>query len=448
MVQFLRSHIRWVSLPILAAMLALMGVSLLSVRGAEQAAVRSTAQAAGVAVAAGKPAPTVNPFVLGVTQKQAKFCLVALAGFFVASVVPYERIGRSSYLWFVLTLALLALVLFLPSNRNTQRWINFGPLQFQPSELAKITFVMALAWYLRYRDTYRQWRGLIWPFVMMTVPAVLILKEPDLGTTLLLPPTLLLMLFMAGARLRHLAVILGLAALAIFAPVPQRPDHIADRDVLADRQALAYWQGSFRGQEYLLVPGAVAAIGHHHQLIRIVGWLGQNDPSLSSDVSLQLRRSVMTIGSGGLLGHEQESDSDFVLNMLPEDHTDFILAVIGGKWGFLGCIGVLAIYLVIFVCGSEIAAMTYEPFGRLLAVGVLALLWTQIFINAAMAMGLLPITGMTLPLISYGGSSMMINGIALGLLVNVGRRPKAATGRKPFEFGRDETRSLGPLFDG
>jgi cell division protein FtsW (lipid II flippase) len=123
--------------------------------------------------------------------------------------------------------------------------------------------------------------------------------------------------------------------------------------------------------------------------------------------------------------------------MLPDDHTDFIFSVVGGQWGFFGCASVLVLYGIIFLFGADVAVSTPDPFGRLLAVGVLALLAAQIFINIGMAMGLMPITGMTLPLVSYGGSSLLVNCVALGLLVNVGRHRPMTLAPRPFEFDGD-----------
>jgi len=162
-------------------------------------------------------------------------------------------------------------------------------------------------------------------------------------------------------------------------------------------------------------------------LQRIRGWVAGD--------GYQLRQSITILGAGGLGGGAQLDWTNVYFLTLPEDHTDFIYAVIGGRWGFVGCAGVVVLYVIIFVCGAEIAALTHDPFARLTVVGVLALLFSQIFINVGMTMGLLPITGMTLPLVSYGGSSMLVNGLALGLLVNVGLHRPILLGRRPFEYG-------------
>jgi cell division protein FtsW (lipid II flippase) len=281
------------------------------------------------------------------------------------------------------------------------------------------------------------------PFVMTVVPMALILKEPDLGTSLLFMPTLFIMLFMAGAKIRHLLGIIALAALLIFLPVPKRMNsQSAPADVAAQRQALAYWHND----EYMLLALPLAYM-EPHQLSRIDGWLRQDDPAVRKNKGYQLHESMVILGSGGLTGRKGWNESDSFLKILPEDHTDFIFSVVGGQWGFMGCAAVLVLYAIIFLFGVEIATATNDAFGRLLAVGVLAMLFTQLVINVGMTMGLMPITGMTLPFISYGGSSLVVNCAAIGLLVNVGQHRPRLLSRRPFEFGERQEKpvAFGPL---
>jgi rod shape determining protein RodA len=189
-----------------------------------------------------------------------------------------------------------------------------------------------------------------------------------------------------------------------------------------------------------------------HQLARVDGWLRQSDPRLrTTSKGYQLHQSMTVLGAGGLAGRRGWNDADAFFRMLPDDHTDFIFSVVGGQWGFVGCTGVLLLYALLFVCGVEIASATSDAFGRMLAVGVLAMFFTQLVVNAGMTMGLMPITGMTLPLISYGGSSLLANCAALGLLVNVGQARPISLGRRPFEFGRRREKPpapFGPLAEG
>ena len=267
--------------------------------------------------------------------------------------------------------------------------------------------------------------------------------EPDLGTSLLFLPTLLFVVFMAGARLTHLLGVCAAAAVLIFLPVPNRITGRMNAVEVADRRVLAYSSVQYRGTEYL-ISAAPLAVMEHHQIRRIDGWLRQNDQSVKMNKGFQLHQSKMILGAGRVTGRGKWRDADICFRMLPDDHTDFIFSIIGGQWGFVGCIAVLFLYGVIFLFGAEIAVATYDPFGRLLAIGVLAMLFSQVLINVGMTMGLTPITGMTLPLVSYGGSSLVVNCAALGLLVNVGQRRPILLARRPFEYGEKKEKPPAP----
>ena len=387
-------------------------------------------------VLAVQTAQRADPQVLaGYTSKQVVFCVLAVCGFLLASLVPYPRIGQMAYGLFILTLGLLVLVLFLPPIRECRRWIDIKIFLVQPSELAKLSFILALAWYLRYRQNYRTVVGLIPPFLLTVLPVVLILREPDLGTSLLLFPILFFMIFLAGAKLRHLLSVIAAAVLLAFLPVVQDVTDLPAADA-ADRQALSYWSYTREGRRRVVI-AAPLALMKYYQLSRVDGWLRQADPRIAMTKGYHVHQSIVFLGSGGLSGRTEEQDSGLHLRMLPEDQTDFIFTVVGGQWGFLGCLGVLALYGVILACGGFIAATSEDALGRLVAVGVLALLSAQVFVNIGMTIGLLPVTGMTLPLVSYGGSSMVVNGLALGLLANVGMRRRAIFGKQPFEFSDD-----------
>jgi len=403
----MRAYLGGMTWAILLAMLGLMAVSLLSIHAAESADPKDLS---------------------GYTFRQTVYIVVALGAFVAASLTPHQRVGRWAYVLYGLNLSLLVLVLFLPETRGSRRWINLKVFNIQPSELMKVTYIITLATYLKSRENYRRLWGLLPPLLLTLVPAALILKEPDLGTTLLLFPTLFFMLFMAGARMRHLVATLAVAAIVIFAPVPKRlPDAAA-----ATTDPLVYGSVVVGGSRYELKALPLPVI-KDHQRNRIEGWLRQSDDRVAANEGFQLQQSLLVLGSGGLAGRHGDPAMMHYINVLPDDHTDFIFAVIGGRSGLVGCIGVMLLYLAIFICGVEIASLTQDAFGRMLAIGVLSLLFVQIFINVGMTMGVMPITGMTLPMISYGGSSMIANAVALGLLVNVGRRRPILLGRKPFD---------------
>jgi len=376
-----------------------------------------------------------------VLHRQFVFSLVAVLAAVAVAVPHYRVLGRYSYAVYFGTLVLLGAVFLFPPVNFAHRWIWLGPLSLQPSELAKLSFIILLAWYLRMGDHYRKLLGLAVPFVLTFVPMGLVLIEPDLGTSLLFLPTLYIMLFMAGAKLRHLLGIVGLATVLLLLPVPHTiPKEMKSAERL-DRQALAYWHDKDTGRA---VSAAPLVKMKRHQVSRIVGWLRQDQQRVIQGTGYQLHQSKMVLGAGCLTGQKKDSLVHEYFRMLPDDHTDFIFSVVGGQWGFVGCLVVLVCYGVIFVFGVEIAVSTYDPFGRLLAVGVMALLFSQLFINTGMTMGLMPITGMTLPMISYGGSSLVVNCMALGLLVNVGQRRPMLLGKRPFEFGEKKEKPPSP----
>ena len=413
----LRQYLRYTSWPIIAAMVALMVAGVLAIRVSEGG----------------------DPGLRGYATKQLTFAGMAIAAFVAATLVPYQKVGRAAYPLFALTLALLIVVFWCGPVRDVHRWIDLKVFKVQPSELAKLSYIVLLAWYLRAGDRYRTLRGLLVPFVLTILPLALILKEPDLGTALLFLPTLYFMLFMAGAKLRHLLGVVGIATVLVLLPVPQRLPAGMGAKEQQIRRALAYWSGD----EHIVTAAPLARM-EPHQIVRIAGWLRQGDESLQVGVGYQLYKSKMILGAGCFRGRREWNDADSYFRMLPDDHTDFIFSVIGGQWGFVGCLGLLACYAVILVFGFEIASITNDAFGRLLAVGVLALLVSQVFINVGMTMGLMPITGMTLPLVSYGGTSLVVNCAALGLLVNVGQRRPMLLNRRPFEYGPKKEKPPAP----
>jgi rod shape determining protein RodA len=442
MLNALRQYLRYTSWPVIMAMVGLMIWGICAIQVSEEAGALSFARGSGSAH----------------WKTQLIYWVPALIVFVLMSIIPYRKIGRAAYVLFGITLVvLLALVAIprilgeghslvaaiLPGIRGAHRWIKVGPIQIQPSELAKLTYIILLAWYLRYGDHYRKISGLVVPFVLTLIPMVLILKEPDLGTSLLLLPTLYVMLFMAGAKLRHLLGIIAIASAVVFMPIPIKAPLDTQDPETKTRRALAYGSFASGGDDYILC-AAPLVLMKSHQLKRIDGWLRQEESGIVRGIGYQLHQSKMIMGSGRWTGRSDWNTTSTYFQMLPDDHTDFIFSVIGGQWGLVGCLGVLFLYGIIFLFGVEIAIVTYDPFGRLLAVGVLALLASQILINIGMTVGLGPITGMTLPLISYGGSSLVVNCAALGLLVNVGYHRPILLSRRPFEHGQKRNRPPAP----
>ncbi len=323
---------------------------------------------------------------------------LAIPALIAAAWVPYRSLRPVSYLLFGATIVLLLLVFLMPARGGARRWIPLGLFDMQPSELAKLTFILALSHYLMYRRNFRRFLGLFTPFLLTLIPLVLVLKEPDLGTALLFLPMLLAMLLAAGARLRHLMLI-GMMGVAV-TPV--------------------LWLGM-----------------NAEQKSRVVSLLTQveNGPVPRGD-GYHLYQSKRMLSLGGTWGSELSGMpvDDPAAYHLPAARTDFVFCLIGERFGLFGSLLTLTIYAVLVVKGLAIAHSTREPFGRLLATGIVTLLATQAIINTGMTVGLMPITGMTLPLVSYGGSSLLATAIALGLLINVAIRPGYEVTAEPFRF--------------
>ena len=316
----------------------------------------------------------------------------------------------------------------IPSSR-ARRWIRFPGFQIQPSEFAKVAYVLFLAWYLRFRENYRGLLGLIGPFGLAVVPMVLILLEPDLGTVVLLMPILLLMLFLAGAKARHLLGVL----LACVIAVP-----IMFQCVMRPYQRMRVLGPFFQSEpirDWVL---------QHDRLLGVIGIDAAQVRRWDLEKGYQLDQSKIAIGSGGVRGYLDEAHVTY-LRLLPDRHNDLIFSVIGNQWGLLGALVVLTCFGVIAVVGLEIAAGTDDPFARLLVVGLTATLTVQGLLNLGVAVGLTPTTGMTLPFVSFGGSSMLTSFVAVGLIINVAQRRPVILAPKPFEFDRPRARA--PLLE-
>lgn len=368
--------------------------------------------------------------------KQSAFILVGLAVSASILVIGYHHVGRYAYALFLFALILLAVPvaaklthqtfggLVTPRN-GAYRWISFPGFQLQPSEFMKIAFIVALAWYLRHRDSYRRFTGLLLPILGSAVPAVLILLQPDLGMVIVLIPVLLAMLYMAGARLGHLSLIVLVGL--VMAPLAWDRIHGYQRQ----RITAVLLQSDALRREIIDNPEPFRKLATRRQALE---W--------KAGSGYQLVHSKNAVGSGGLLGHGWGRGVYVENPLLPDRHNDFVIAVVGHQWGFAGCLLILAAFTTIVVAGAVIASATVEPFGRLLAVGVVALYASQVVINVGMAVGLMPITGMTLPFVSYGGSSLLTNLVAAALLISVSQHRPYLLSTKPFEYAPKRDRGM------
>ncbi|MCH8823292.1 MAG: rod shape-determining protein RodA [Planctomycetes bacterium] len=337
------------------------------------------------------------------------FIFVGIVAACVVAVPHYKWARVFSYPFLILVLLMLIFVLipFVPDSivrpRNgARRWISLVVTDFQPSELAKIAYVVALASYLRFRSNYRRLGGLMLPLALTFIPMGLVLIEPDLGTALLFLPTLFAMLVAAGAKLRHimLVVILGLSLAPAMYP--------------------------------LLKP---------HQANRIKALYAQiiGDPQYENGIGYQGARAMTLTGAGQLTGAgERHGAALITFNKLPEDHNDMIFAVVACRWGMMGALVIWGLFITLVGGGLLVAAQTKDPFARLVPVGISALLLAQMTINTGMTIGIMPITGMTLPFVSYGGSSLVTAWIMVGLMFNIGMRRPRYLAREAFEFSEED----------
>ncbi|MEK6674096.1 MAG: FtsW/RodA/SpoVE family cell cycle protein [Planctomycetota bacterium] len=372
--------------------------------------------------------------------KHAAAMVLSLVAAAVVLRVGYLRITQYAYLIFLCSLILLTIPVIAKESHSTlgglvrprngaHRWINIPGLQIQPSEIMKIGYILALAWYLRFRSSYRSFRGLLIPFVATFVPAALILLQPDLGMVLLMLPVLFAMVFVAGARLRHLAVLV-LIGIAVI-PAAWGQIHAYQRA----RVSAVLLQSETLRKNIIADPERYRFLATKRQALE---WAASS--------GYQLVHSKNAIGSGGALGYGWGHGLYAESMLLPDRHNDFVFALVGHQWGLVGCLIVLTCYGALIVSGIVIASGTAEPVGRLIAVGVVALMSAQVVINVGMTMGMLPTTGMTLPFISYGGSSLLTNVIALALLVSVGQHRPYLLATKSFEF-QSTPRQRTPLIE-
>lgn len=344
-----------------------------------------------------------------VAMKQARFLLIGIVAAFIIALPPYRWFGYFSWLFYAAMMAILIFLLvpLVPASIVTPRngarsWIDIGPIDLQPSELAKIAMVLVLARYLRFRANHRRFWGLVPPGIIAAIPVALITLQPDLGTATLFVPVLFAVLVAAGAKLKHLTLIVLLAALAAPAAYPMLKPHQKQRIEALFRQ--------FKG-----------------------------DTSADQDINMQSVTAQRLIGAGGLAGQPRERAATLLkYNPLPERHNDMIFAVIADRHGFLGGVLVLALYFA-WIAGALITAgSTRDPFGRLVCVGLAAFIAGQVFINVGMNTGLLPIIGITLPYVSYGGSSLVTVWLMTGLIMNIAARRPRPPVRHSFEFHDDE----------
>ncbi|HPN73491.1 MAG TPA: rod shape-determining protein RodA, partial [Candidatus Omnitrophota bacterium] len=308
------------------------------------------------------------------------------AGFvclFLAANIDYRAIVNYAYPAYILSLgALIFLLLFGGERYGARRWIGLGPLSVQPSEFLKITVILALAYFLgERRDKKGSFGNFAGSCAIVAPGALLIFLQPDLGTALVLVPILFACLFVSGERVRYMAVSIA----AGFACLP------------------VFW-----------------SILKDYQKTRLLVFINPDLDPLGAGYTII--QSKIAIGSGGLAGKGWLNGTQNYLRFLPERHTDFIFSVIGEELGFMGALLVLGVFSVIIWRGLRIISGTKDITGKALAAGVITLIAFQVFVNISMTIGFMPVVGLPLPAISYGGSNTVATLTGIGLLLSVSRK--------------------------
>jgi rod shape determining protein RodA len=323
------------------------------------------------------------PFAESFFFKQVSWMGVGIVLLILTISISYQRFIDVAYIVYGINIALLVLVLALGHARlGAQRWFSIGGFAFQPSEFIKLSLILALTNYVATKkESMSELRNLVIPLILLAIPFVLVLLQPDLGTALLLVPIFLSIMVVSGAQLKYLGglILIGLAGLPVF------------------------WH-------FL----------REYQKQRLLVFINPNVDPLGAGYTII--QSKIAVGSGGLVGKGWLNGTQNQLNFIPERHTDFIFSVIGEEWGFFGALALVLMYFFIIRRAFNIANLTSDLYGKAIASGIGVMIGLQVVINIAMTVGMMPVVGIPLPLVSYGGSSLIATVIAIGLLINVGIR--------------------------
>jgi len=321
-----------------------------------------------------------------VLTRQFLRIFIAYAALFVFAQIPIESIRRLSPWGYILGLTLLSMVLFLgDTGQGAQRWLNLG-VRFQPSEIMKLAVPMMVAWYLHEKRLPPTGKELLIILISISIPSFLIAKQPDLGTSLLVIVSGLIVVFLSGVSFRYMLSLLALS-------IPS---------------SLILW-------EFM----------KDYQRQRILTLLNPDSDPLGAGYNII--QSKIAIGSGGVFGKGWTNGSQVQLEFLPEKSTDFIFAVAGEEFGLLGVLTILSLYVLIVGRGLFIASQASDLYSRLLAGSISLTFSVYVIVNTAMVIGLMPIVGIPLPLISYGGTSMVTLMIGFGMLMSINSNKKILT---------------------
>jgi rod shape determining protein RodA len=321
-------------------------------------------------------------------ERQVVYGAIGVVLMYAMSRLDYSRLRELKYVLYGFLIASIVLVFALATaTRGSKRWIETPLMNFQPSELGKVLLVLSLSAFIvdRLRGTgSRETTARV--MLLGLVPTMLVMAQPDLGTSLVYVVGTLALLFVAGAPWRHFAALGALGAVAI---------------------ALAL----------VALPAAGVEVLQPYQVDRLTSFLHPSE--VAGEEGYQQQQSKIAIGSGEKTGRGVENATQTGLNFLPEHHTDFIFSVVGETYGFAGAALVLSLYALLIWRGLHILTIAKNLYGALIAGGITMMLLFQIFVNVGMTVGIMPITGVPAPLLSFGGSSMLVTFLAIGLLQSI-----------------------------
>ncbi|MDE2179835.1 MAG: rod shape-determining protein RodA [candidate division NC10 bacterium] len=312
--------------------------------------------------------------------KQATWAVTGIVAMTLLCTLPYRTTWRLAYpIYGVLLAALVLVTLIGRTGLGAQRWLSIGPFAFQPSEFMKLSLIILLARYFEDRkEALHEPRIFILPILLTLLPTAIVLRQPDLGTAIMLLLIAASILVVMGLKIRYL-VLLGAIGSTV-APV--------------------LWH-------FL----------HDYQKNRILVFINPDmDPM---GVGYHVAQSKIAVGSGGLIGKGWMAATQSQLNFLPANHTDFVFAGLAEQWGFIGSLGLLAVYAYLLSRGLRLARDAHDLFTMVTSFGVVTMIAWQVVINIGMVTGIMPVVGIPLPLLSYGGSAMLMNMLAVGLLLNI-----------------------------
>jgi rod shape determining protein RodA len=363
---------------LLLASLGLVGCSLIALKGAT--------------------AHDVHNAPLYYVQRQAIYAGIGLVLMYVVARMDYSRLREWRYpLYGVLIVSTIGVLGLAKATRGAKSWIPLPGFHLQPSELGKVLLVVALSGFLvdRMRIMGRQTTARL--MLLGLIPTMIVMAEPDLGSATVYIAGTFALLFVAGAPWRHFVALGALFAISVSIVL-------------------------------VVAPRAGVEVLHPYQVQRLTSFL--HPAADSSEASYQQEQAKTAIGSGEKTGRGVAHATQTSLGFLPEHHTDFIFAVIGETYGFAGCALILSLYALLIWRGLHVLTIAKNLFGALIAGGITVMLLFQLFVNIGMNVGIMPITGVTAPLLSFGGSSMLSTFLALGLLHSVSAQARETAGRK------------------